>query len=105
MPAKQLKVWIHKLPNAQYVNLYGPTEITVDCTYYVVNRDFDDDEYIPIGKACHNMEVLVFNDQDKLVGVNEIGELCVRGTGVALGYYNNEIKTHEVLSKIRFIIL
>lgn len=96
MPAKQLKVWIHKLPNAQYVNLYGPTEITVDCTYYVVNRDFDDDEYIPIGKACHNMEVLVFNDQDKLVGVNEIGELCVRGTGVALGYYNNEIKTHEV---------
>lgn len=76
--------------------MYGPTEITVDCTYYVVNRDFDDDEYIPIGKACHNMEVLVFNDQDKLVGVNEIGELCVRGTGVALGYYNNEIKTHEV---------
>ena len=94
--AMQLKVWIHKLPNAQYVNLYGPTEITVDCTYYVVNRDFDDDEYIPIGKACHNMEVLVFNDQDKLVGVNEIGELCVRGTGVAPGYYNNEIKTHEV---------
>lgn len=96
MPAKQLKVWMSKIPNAKYINLYGPTEVTVDCTYYVVNREFEDDEYIPIGKACHNMEVLVFNEKNQLVGVNEIGELCVRGSGVALGYYNNEAKTREV---------
>ena len=96
MPAKQLKVWMAKLPNAKYINLYGPTEITVDCTYYVVNREFNDDEYIPIGNACHNMEILVFNDNDQLVTVSEPGELCVRGTGVALGYYNNEAKTKEV---------
>lgn len=96
MPAKQLKVWQNKLPNIQYVNLYGPTEITVDCTYYIVNRDFGDDEYIPIGNACHNKDILVFNEQNLLVGVNEPGELCVRGSGVALGYYNNEAKTHEV---------
>lgn len=95
MPAKQLKVWMSKLPGVQFINLYGPTEITVDCTYYVVDRDFDDDEYIPIGRPCENMQVLVFNDEDKLVGVDEPGELCVRGTGVALGYYNNEEKTRE----------
>ena len=96
MPAKQLKVWMNKLPVVQFINLYGPTEITVDCTYYVVDRDFGDDEYIPIGKPCENMQVLVFNDEDRLVGVEEPGELCVRGTGVALGYYNNEEKTREV---------
>lgn len=96
MPAKQLKVWMNKLPGVQFINLYGPTEITVDCTYYVVDRDFGDDEYIPIGKPCENMQVLVFNDEDRLVGVDEPGELCVRGTGVALGYYNNEEKTREV---------
>lgn len=96
MPAKQLKVWMNKLPNVKYVNLYGPTEITVDCTYYEVDRDFDDDEYIPIGKACHNKSILVFNDDNELVKVGEIGELCVRGTGVALGYYNNKEKTQEV---------
>ena len=95
MPAKQLNVWRSKLPNVAFVNLYGPTEITVDCTYYVVDRDFDDDEYIPIGRPCENMQVLVFNDEDKLVGIDEPGELCVRGTGVALGYYNNEEKTRE----------
>ncbi|MEE0267345.1 MAG: amino acid adenylation domain-containing protein [Bacteroidales bacterium] len=96
MPAKQLKVWMNKLPNVKYVNLYGPTEITVDCTYYEVDRDFDDDEYIPIGKACHNKSILVFNDDNELVKVGETGELCVRGTGVALGYYNNKEKTQEV---------
>ena len=96
MPAKQLKVWMNKLSNAKYVNLYGPTEITVDCTYYEVDRDFDDDEFIPIGKAYHNKGILVFNDDNELVKVGETGELCVRGTGVALGYYNNKEKTQEV---------
>ena len=96
MPAKQLKVWMQKLPNARFINLYGPTEITVDCTYYEVDREFCDDEFIPIGKACQNKQILVFNDDNKLVEVGEPGELCVRGSGVSLGYYNNEAKTNEV---------
>lgn len=96
MPAKQLKVWMNKLPGARFVNLYGPTEITVDCTYYEVDREFDDDEFIPIGRDCHNKQILVFNEDDQLVKVGEPGELCVRGSGVALGYYNNKEKTEEV---------
>lgn len=95
MPAKQLNVWIKKLPNARFINLYGPTEITVDCTYYEVNREFEDDEFIPIGQNCRNKQILILNDDDKLVKIGEQGELCVRGTGVALGYYNNKIKTAE----------
>jgi acyl-coenzyme A synthetase/AMP-(fatty) acid ligase len=87
---------MRKLPNARFINLYGPTEITVDCTYFEVDREFGDDEFIPIGKACQNKQILVFNDDNKLVEVGEPGELCVRGTGVSLGYYNNEAKTNEV---------
>ena len=96
MPAKQLKVWINKLPGVRFINLYGPTEITVDCTYYEVNREFGDDEFIPIGNDCRNKQILVLNEEDKLVKVGEPGELCVRGSGVALGYYNNKTKTEEV---------
>ena len=96
MPAKQLRVWQEKLPNVRFVNLYGPTEITVDCTWFDVTRTYSDDEYIPIGKACHNMQVLVLKDDNTEAAVGEVGELCVRGSGVALGYYGNRAKTDEV---------
>jgi amino acid adenylation domain-containing protein len=96
MPAKQLRTWQEKLPNVRFVNLYGPTEITVDCTYFDVTRQYADDEYIPIGKACRNMQVLVLKDDDTEAAVGEVGELCVRGSGVALGYYGNRGKTDEV---------
>lgn len=96
MPAKQLKVWQRQFPSAMYVNLYGPTEITVDCTYYIVDREYADNEFIPIGKECRNMQVLVFNDDNRLVSQGEVGELCVRGSGVALGYYGSQSKTNDV---------
>jgi amino acid adenylation domain-containing protein len=96
MPAKQLRSWQEKLPNVRFVNLYGPTEITVDCTYFDVTRQYADNEYIPIGKACRNMQVLVLKDDDTEAAVDEVGELCVRGSGVALGYYGNRTKTDEV---------
>ena len=96
MPAKQLRTWQEKLPNVRFVNLYGPTEITVDCTFFDVTRHYADDEYIPIGKACRNMQVLVLKDDDTEAAVGEVGELCVRGSGVALGYYGNRTKTDEV---------
>jgi len=96
MPAKQLRTWQEKLPNVRFVNLYGPTEITVDCTYFDVTRHYADDEYIPIGKACRNMQVIVLKDDDTEAAVGEVGELCVRGSGVALGYYGNRAKTDEV---------
>lgn len=96
MPAKQLRTWQEKLPNVRFVNLYGPTEITVDCTYFDVTRQYADDEYIPIGKACRNMQVIVLKDDDTEAAVGEVGELCVRGSGVALGYYGNRAKTDEV---------
>ena len=96
MPAKQLNQWMELLPEARFFNLYGPTEITVDCTYFEVTHKFPDDTFIPIGKACRNMQVIVLNDENRPVAVDEPGELCVRGSGVAMGYYGNWEKTNEV---------
>jgi acyl-coenzyme A synthetase/AMP-(fatty) acid ligase len=68
----------------------------VDCTYIEVSRFYADNEYIPIGKACRNMQVLVLKEDDTEANTGEVGELCVRGSGVALGYYGNRAKTDEV---------
>lgn len=96
MPTKQFNVWRKALPSIQYVNLYGPTETTVDCIYYKIEREFRDDEPIPIGYACENTDILILNEKDQLVAQGEVGEICVRGVSLALGYYNSPKKTEEV---------
>lgn len=95
MPNKQLNIWRTYLPDVQYANLYGPTEITDACTYYIVDREFSDEEPLPIGIPMNNTDILVLNNEDKLVQGDEVGELCVRGTSLAMGYYNNPQKTQE----------
>ena len=96
MPNKQLNYWRTNLPDAVYANLYGPTEITDACTFYLVDREFDDEASLPIGKPMKNTEILVLDEKDQLVlpsNVGAIGELCVKGTSLAVGYYNNPEKT------------
>ena len=95
MPIKALNYWMDNLPMIRYVNLYGPTEITCNCTYFRVERKYETNEVLPIGKPFINTDVIVLNGNDSLVGCNEIGELCVRGRSLALGYYNNIEKTDE----------
>lgn len=97
MPNKQLNIWRTCLPDVTYANLYGPTEITDACTCYIVDREFQDEESLPIGVPMKNTEVLVLDEQDCLVTAPGItGELCVRGTCLATGYYGNREKTAAV---------
>lgn len=96
MPTKIFNIWRRTLPDVKYANLYGPTEATGDCTYYKIEREFADTEPIPIGYACNNTEVILLNEHKVPVQGEEIGEICVRGCSLALGYYNNREKTDEV---------
>ena len=95
-PIKQFNIWKETLPNAKFTNLYGPTETTGMCCYYKVNRDFALDEVMPVGRPFHNTEILLLNDKNELAGEGEVGEICVRGTSLTLGYYHNFEKTNEV---------
>ncbi len=94
MPTKQYNMWRAKYPHAVFANIYGPTEATVDCTYYIVDREFADDEPLPIGYPCRNTDIFILNG-DRLAQAEETGELCIRGRCLAPGYYNNPEKTEE----------
>ena len=94
MPIKHLKQWIEHLPNAMFVNLYGPTEITCNCTYHIVDKT-KEYEKIPVGKAFPNEQVFLLDENDKLVtDIDTQGEICVKGTCLALGYFNNKEQTN-----------
>lgn len=96
MPNRHLNYWRRLLPDALYANLYGPTEITDVCSYYVINREFTDEEPLPIGSACNNTQIILLDDQNEAIEeTDKMGELCVRGTSLAVGYYNNPEKTAE----------
>lgn len=95
-PIKQFHKWTEALPEAKFVNLYGPTEGTGMCCYYIVDRKFAPGETIPIGRPFKNTEIILLKENNERAGQGERGEICIRGTSLTLGYYNNFEKTSEV---------
>ena len=95
MPGICLSEWQKRLPDATFVNQYGPTEATASCTYYVVDHLVDSDERIPIGKPYDNYRILLLDKNLNSVADGEIGEICITGPILALGYYNDQNRTNE----------
>ncbi len=100
MPMKHLRTWMEHLPEAQFVNLYGPTEITCNCTYHIIDRDRCYEQGIPIGRAFPNEHVFLLDSENREITVPDIsGEICVRGTALALGYYCNPQQTEAAFTR------
>ena len=77
-PIKQFNIWRKALPNAKFINLYGPTETTGVCCYFKVERQFDEDEILPIGRPFKNTEIILLDDDNNIPAEDELGEICIR---------------------------
>lgn len=96
MPIKHYRYLKSYLKETSFVNLYGPTEVTCNCTYYVIKDEYNEGDVIPIGKPFPNEKVFLLDGENKLIlEPGSMGEICVAGTTLALGYYGNEEKTSE----------
>lgn len=94
-PIKQFRLWREALPEATFTNLYGPTEGTGMCCFYRADREFADGEAIPIGRPFPNREILLLTPEGKPAEAGQEGEICIRGTSLTLGYYNDTVRTSE----------
>ncbi|WMJ85601.1 AMP-binding protein [Anaerocolumna sp. MB42-C2] len=95
-PIKQFNLWKQALPKARFFNLYGPTEATGMSCYYLVDRDFNSEEVMPIGRPFQNTEIILLDEQNQIPSPGDTGEICIRGTALTLGYYGDFDKTKEV---------
>lgn len=94
MPMPHLMRWMQKLPDATFANLYGPTEVTCNCLYHVVDRNRTYPGNLPLGDAFPNRRVLVLDEAGHPVAEpGQEGELYVGGPDIALGYYGDRERT------------
>ena len=94
-PIRQLNIWRSALPHTRFINLYGPTETTGICCYYEVDREFGENEQLPVGRPFRNTEIILLDENDRIPATGERGEICIRGTRLTHGYYCSPDKTAE----------
>lgn len=99
MPVRYLNCWRSALPETRFVNLYGSTEVAGNSCYYIIDREFDNEDILPIGHAF-DTATLFFLDESGLPSTE--GEICVAGNGLALGYYGDKEKTAAAFSEVSF---
>jgi len=74
---------------------YGLTECGVNC---MSMTNEESTRYNgSVGKPIFHSEVRLFDPQGKEVGVDEPGELCIKGPTTCLGYWNNKEATEKSL--------
>jgi amino acid adenylation domain-containing protein len=96
-PVKHLREVMPRFPNADWFNLYGPTETNV-CTWERVPKPLTQEAELPIGRSCENFDCFALTGDGRRAGPGEEGELVVRGPGVMLGYWKLPERTAKNLT-------
>ena len=91
------------IPNhARLINSYGLTETTIDSTFFEsvrTNNTLPDHAIVPIGKPFSNVELKCVREDGSLVAFGEVGELCIGGLAVSLGYFNELEMTQKFFTR------
>lgn len=82
------------------ISLGGATEASIWSIYYPIERVLENWESIPYGKALKNQTVKVVDEYLNPCPVWVVGEICIAGLGVAIGYFNDVSKTEKSFIKI-----
>ncbi|MFG3054242.1 amino acid adenylation domain-containing protein [Kitasatospora sp. NPDC048239] len=81
-------------PRTRLVNSYGLTEATIDSAYFEGPVDgLEPSRMVPIGRPFPNSALLLLDEHGRPVPPGVPGELCIGGSGVALGYVGDEEQT------------
>jgi acyl-CoA synthetase (AMP-forming)/AMP-acid ligase II len=97
-PLDLIDDWQKCIPNATIYDFYGPTEATIYCTYYTVEKDKPNKSLngmLSIGKPLKNVDAIIVDEKDMIVTEGHKGELCVAGDQITSGYWEDLEKNAE----------
>lgn len=86
-----VKKW-YQITDVVIHNLYGPTEASIDVTFHTTSSS---DSIIPIGAPINNTQIYILDQQQNILPIGVIGEICIGGDGLAHGYINKAELTNE----------
>jgi amino acid adenylation domain-containing protein len=99
LAASYAQLWQEAAPNSILENLYGPTETTIAISHYRWNQTGSSEEcvngIVPIGWIFDGQQCSVIDAERKAVPPGVPGELCLSGSQVTTGYWNEPKKTRE----------
>ena len=87
------QIWSGFGARARLFNEYGPTEATVGCMIHAFDPRRDLRASVPIGFPGANTQIYVLDDDRQPLGLNQVGQLCISGDGLARGYLESEALT------------
>ena len=94
-PVDLLEDWFKCACNAELYDFYGPTEATIYCTYYKLDRHGENlsiNGVISIGKPLEHVKAVILDEDGRILPPGQKGELCVAGDQVTPGYWNSPEK-------------
>jgi amino acid adenylation domain-containing protein len=95
-PLKYLRRIQEVVPGARFCNMYGQTEANSSTYFWVERLTADAKATLPIGRAFPNFDVFALDEAGKQVTLpGQEGELYVRASTVALGYWDEVEKTKK----------
>jgi amino acid adenylation domain-containing protein len=99
LSAGYAQLWQEAAPNSIVENLYGPTETTIAITHYRWDANQSPKEclngIVPIGWIFPGRRFRIVDEQGEAVPIGASGELCLSGSQITRGYWNNPLKTEQ----------
>ena len=97
-PIDLINEWMACIPNAEVFNFYGPTEATIYCTYYPIDRAKPIKEangLLCIGKPLNGITAVLLDKNLKKVAQGSKGEMYISGAQLTGGYWANQELNEE----------
>ena len=98
--------WQNAAPNSLLVNFYGPTEVTINITFYHWDNSLSPQQClngaVPLGNILSGHEARIINSNEEILPIGKKGELIISGPQVAPGYLNNEQKTSSTFKTLSY---